>query len=238
MKKAFIIIGFIGLVIVQANAQTDGNYDYTKEFIWGINKNTNGGMIGGFVFKWATSINEKQFQTIGFELMNVKHPKEHRSNTPAGNPVIYGKAKYLYAIRGQYGRDFILYKKAPQQGVQIIGSLAAGPTIGIIAPYYVQAGGVSQPVYLKEDGTLSPSPNSIEGTGHLFEGLGESSIKPGLNAKAALAFELGAFKSNVTGFEVGLTGEVYAGKVTLMPLEGGQAAFVSAFITLFYGTRR
>lgn len=238
MKKAILFIGFFVCLYADAIAQSDGNYDYTKEFIWGINKNTNGGMIGGFVFKWATAIGEKQFQTIGFELMNVKHPKEHRSNTPAGNPVIYGKARYLYAIRGQYGRDFILYNKAPQQGVQIIGSLAVGPTIGIIAPYYVQANGISQPVYLKEDGTLSPSPTSIEGTGHLFEGLGESSIKPGLNLKAGLAFELGAFKSNVTGFEVGVLGEVYAGKVELMPLEGGQAAFVSAYITLFYGTRR
>ena len=108
----------------------------------------------------------------------------------------------------------------------------------VVAPYYVQANGVSQPVYLKDDGTLSPSTTTIEGTGHLFEGLGESSLKPGINLKAALAFELGAFKSNVTGFEVGVLGEVYAGKVTLMPLEGGQAAFVSAFITLFYGTRR
>ena len=73
-------------------------------------KNTSGGLIGGFVFKKARKLkNDKVLETFGLELMNVKHPQEVRRNSiQTGNLFIYGKTNYLYAIRLQYGRDFIL----------------------------------------------------------------------------------------------------------------------------------
>ena len=195
--------------------------------------------------KFSSAISETQFRTIGFELMNVKHPKEHRRNSAAGNPFIYGKSNYLYAIRAQYGRDFILFKKAPQQGVQINASLAAGPTIGIIAPYYVKVGDGAAVPFGYDPKTIGAgktptlySYQSITGTGHLFQGLGQSKIKPGVNLKASLTFEMGAFKSNVTGFEIGSMVEAYAGSVELMPVEDDRSMFLSAFITLFYGHRK
>lgn len=245
MQKKFLLISFLALVTTFGYSQSSGNYDYTKEFIWGINKNTNGGLIGGFVMKFSSAISETQFRTIGFELMNVKHPKEHRRNSAAGNPFIYGKSNYLYAIRAQYGRDFILFKKAPQQGVQINASLAAGPTIGIIAPYYVKVGDGAAVPFGYDPKTVGAgktptlySYQSITGTGHLFQGLGQSKIKPGVNIKASLTFEMGAFKSNVTGFEIGSMVEAYAGSVELMPAENDKSMFLSAFITLFYGHRK
>lgn len=245
MQKKILLISGLILFATLGYGQSSGQYDYTKEFIWGINKNTNGGLIGGFVMKFSSAISETQFRTIGFELMNVKHPKEHRRNSAAGNPFIYGKSNYLYAIRAQYGRDFILFKKAPQQGVQINASVAAGPTIGIIAPYYVKVGDGAAVPFGYDPKTIGAgktptlySYQSISGTGHLFQGLGQSKIKPGVNLKASLTFEMGAFKSNVTGFEIGSMVEAYAGKVELMPVEDSKSMFLSAFITLFYGHRK
>ncbi|MEO9803217.1 MAG: hypothetical protein ABJF04_08225 [Reichenbachiella sp.] len=246
MLKKLTLISLFAFFATEGFGQSSGQYDYTKEFIWGINKNTNGGLIGGFVMKFSSAISETQFRTIGFELMNVKHPKEHRRNSAAGNPFIYGKSNYLYAIRGQYGRDFILFKKAPQQGVQINASLAAGPTIGVVAPYYVKVGdgGAAVPFgYDPKTVGAGKTPTlysyqSISGTGHLFQGLGQSSLKVGVNMKASLTFEMGAFKSNVTGFEIGTMYEAYAGKIELMPVEDDRSMFLSAFITLFYGHRK
>lgn len=218
-------------------AQSDGNYEYTKEFVWGFNKNTNGGLLGGLTFKWGRAINERTFSTIGFELMNVKHPKEFRIPTSSGNQFIWGKSNYLYTIRGQYGRDFLLYKKAPQQGVQINASIAAGPTIGIVAPYYVQTEGGSQQ-YIFDPTGGSPNRFEIIGPGRLFQGLGESKIKMGLNAKASLSFELGAFKSNLTGFEVGFQFEQFTEKIPIIPTQENRSFYSSAFITIFYGVRK
>ncbi len=238
MKKLFVtLILFAGLASA-AMCQSDGNYEYTKEFTWGINKNTNGGLIGGFTFKWATSISERQFRTFGFELMNVKHPKEVR-RSGGGSPFLYPKLNYLYPIRLFYGRDYLLFKKAPQQGVQIIFSTAAGPTLGVLAPYYVRVdGGTQRTSYEPSTNVFSPSSSKIIGPGHLFQGLGKSEIKFGLNAKAGFVFEMGAFKSNVTGFEIGAQLEAFTEKIIIVPTQSNRVLFSSLYLTLFYGHRR
>ncbi|MCV9388590.1 hypothetical protein [Reichenbachiella ulvae] len=233
MKKIAVLFTFL-LLSQHLLAQTDGNYEYTKEFIWGINKNTNGGLIGGFMFRWSSARGEKKFRSIGFELMNVKHPKENRISN-GQSQFIYGKSNFLYSIRAQYGFDHLLFKKAPDKGVQINFNYSIGPTLGVIAPYYVQDGNGDSKQFSFED---FPTWNSIARTGHVFEGLGESELAFGVNARAGLLFEMGAFKSNVTGFEIGALIEAFTKEIELMPREDNKAVFLSAYITIFYGSRR
>jgi hypothetical protein len=78
----------------------------------------------------------------------------------------------------------------------------------------------------------------IGGTGRVFEGLGESKIVPGLNVKAALNFELGTVKSQVTGFEAGFLMDVYTKKIEIMPTAKNYSVFPTLFLTLFYGNRK
>lgn len=238
--KNIVAIGTLLLMLSHsAVAQTQDSYEYQSEFTWGINKNTYGGLIGGLVFKKARKISDRVLVTYGLELMNLKHPQEIRRTSEIGNFFIYGKSNYLYPIRLQYGRDFIFFKKAPQQGVEIKVVFAGGPSIGVVAPYYVE--------YAPDDSSLDfkraqwnesiPS-NKIYGTGRLFEGLGESKITMGLNAKAALNFELGTIKSQVTGFEAGFLLDAYASKIILVPSAKNYSTFPILFISLFYGGRR
>ena len=77
LRKSYCLL--LGVFITYSSlAQDDGNYEYDREFIWGINKNTNGGLIGGFIIKTSKAIDPYTFRTIGGEIMNVKHPKEDR----------------------------------------------------------------------------------------------------------------------------------------------------------------
>jgi hypothetical protein len=224
-----------------ATAQTQDSYDYQSEFTWGINKNTFGGLIGGFVFKKARKLNDRLLETYGLEIMNVKHPQEVRQNSATtGNFFIYGKSNYLYALRFQYGRDVILFKKAPQQGVEIKAVTAIGPTIGIVAPYYIELRGSSDFVTLREqyDPKKHTQPSDIYGPGRLFEGLGESKIVLGANFKAALNFELGTIKSQVTGFEAGFLLDAYTRKIIMVPTTENYSIYPTLFFTLFYGGRK
>jgi hypothetical protein len=228
------------LFVLPAFSQTQDSYDYQSEFTWGINKNTSGGLIGGFVFKKARKLSERQLETYGLEIMNVKHPQERRVNSSTtGNFFIYGKSNYLYALRLQYGRDFIMFKKAPQQGVEIKAVFAAGPTIGIVAPYYIERSSDGSFGYtIHEQYKPGMDILSIYGTGRLFEGIGDSKLKLGGNLKAALNFELGTNKSQVTGFEAGFLLDAYAGEIDLVPEASNYSVFPTLFITLFYGTRK
>ena len=232
-----LIVGFC----ISGFGQTQDSYEYQSEFIWGVSKNTSGGLIGGFVFKKARKLNDRVLETFGLEIMNVKHPQEvKRNSVVTGNFFILGKSNYLYSFRFQYGRDIILYKKAPFQGVEIKAVFAAGPSIGLVAPYYVEYspdGGGGFVTY-RDQYSLEISTSQIWGTGRLFEGLGESSMAIGANLKAALNFELGSIKSAVTGFEAGFLVEAYANEIELIPTAKEYQVYPTVFITLFYGSRK
>ncbi|MBX2964555.1 MAG: hypothetical protein KF845_00315 [Cyclobacteriaceae bacterium] len=223
---------------VTGYGQTQDSYEYQSEFTWGISKNTSGGLIGGFVFKKARKLNDRVLETFGLEIMNVKHPQEvRRSSNITGNFYIFGKNNYLYAFRFQYGRDLILYKKAPHQGVEIKAVFAAGPSLGLVAPYYVEYSDTGF-LTLRDQYSLAIPPDQIWGTGRLFEGVGQSEVALGGNLKAALNFETGAIKSSVVGFEVGFLLDAYAKQIELMPSAKKYAAYPTLFITLFYGSRK
>lgn len=99
----FLIPTFCCVLLVSAAfGQTQDSYEYQSEFIWGVNKNTSGGLIGGIVFKKARKLSDRMLETFGIELMNVKHQQEgRRSSYTTCNYFIYGKSNYLYAIRLQ-----------------------------------------------------------------------------------------------------------------------------------------
>lgn len=233
-------LGFVLLTLTASQAQDNGNYEYTREYIWGINKNTNSGLIGGVVLKYSQAMNEKVFRTYGMEIINVKHPKEYRYISQFGNPFIWAKGNYLYAVRLQYGRDYLMFRKAPQQGVQINATWAAGPTLGIVAPYYIKYATGPNTFKVEPFDPARHSFGGVLGTGRLFQGIGQSSIKPGLNGKVAINFEFGTFKSNVTGFEIGVLAEAFPTEIVIIPAPAAtnKSFFTSAFITLYYGARR
>ncbi len=223
-----------------AFAQTQDSYEYQSEFTWGINKNTSSGLIGGLVFKKARKLNDRVLETYGLEVINVKHPQERRRvSDRTGNSWLFGKANYLYTFRLQYGRDVILFKKAPQQGVEVKGVLAAGPSLGIIAPYYVEyfmSNNERQTVTGQYNSSINTG--QILGSGRIFEGIGQSDLAIGANLKAALNFELGTMKSSVTGFEAGFLLDAYTREIEMMPSTKNYAVYPTLFITLFYGSRR
>lgn len=240
-KLKLILPVFFILFSLEAFSQREdvGNYEYDIEYLFGINKNTNGGLIGGFVFKAGTRIDDTQFSFWGIELSNVKNPKEARYNTVLGNSYIFGKSNYLYAIRPHYGREIVLFKKAPNQGVQVSALAAAGPTLGLIAPYYIEyAVNRVETVTEQYDPEIHQSRFNILGTGRLFEGLGQSEIAFGATLKAALMFEFGVFRSSATGLEVGYMVEGYNKEIPLIPTTENNQIFQSAYFTFFYGFRK
>ncbi len=50
-KILFVLLMVIILVPDTVRAQDEDSYTYESEFIWGVNKNTSGGLIGGLILK-------------------------------------------------------------------------------------------------------------------------------------------------------------------------------------------
>ena len=223
-------------------AQDDDVYEYNQEYIWGVSKNSNSGLIGGVAGKYSRKVGKGRFQSFGLEIVNVKNPKElRRSSNTTGNTYLFGKTNYLFSIRPQYGREWVVFQKAPQQGVQVNFIVAGGPTLGLLTPYYVQYGrDRSVEVIPARDIVKQGNYGSVVGSGPFLRGIreGEVDLKIGANIKAALAFEFGTFKNDVTGFEVGFQFEAFPEALEIAYVAEPQRFYPSAFIMLFYGSRR
>ena len=224
-------------------AQYRNNYEYGKEFMWGFNKNTAGGLIGGVIFRAARKKSDRMYESLGIELMNLKHSKERkRTSNNTGNYYIYGKLNYFYPIRLQYGRELIIFTKAEEQGVEIKANAAIGPSFGVLSPYYVEvnldpsAGYHATTINVPYNSSIAPQ--QIYGTGRLFQGLDKAKVLPGANLKLSLSFELGTLKTHVTGFETGFLLDAYPGEVKIMTNTKNPSVIPTSFITLFYGTRK
>lgn len=236
--KAIVSYLVTWLLATQVWAQTD-EQGYEEEFTYGINFNTNAGLIGGFGFKWAKQVKPRQYRSFGFELVNVKHPKEYKfRNDITGNMFIAFKSHYLFSFRPYYGREFALFGKAPEEGVHINAILAAGPSFGFRKPYYVlyvEDPNSPNPVSLPYDTTLND--DQIWGVGSFSDGFNELKLTMGIHAKSSLSFEFGQIKSSVIGVEIGVMAEQFTKKQVIIPYVKNRSLFTSAFITLYYGKK-
>lgn len=235
LKPKLLYILILFMVPCTIWAQSLDSYSYSRETKWGINKNTSGGLIGGVMIKHSRAMTDRMFQTFGVELVNITHPNEVRYPSQTGNFFKLGKQNYLYSIRTQYGRDLVLFKKAPQKGAQVIAMISGGPSFGLITPYYIDLGNSPEPY---NPNNSSHYNGNIFGTGRVFQGLGSNGIALGANVKAGFSFEFGVFKNNVTGFEVGLLLDAYTKKIQIMDGTTPQSVFPTSFITIFWGSRK
>jgi hypothetical protein len=237
MKKATTFFLILFLIIFEAKSQKDDPFEYGQEFLFGISKATNGGLISGGFFRYSAKKSDRIFQTFGLEIANVRHPQERRvqSSTFFSSSSFYeGKEKYLMSTRLMYGYDFLLFKKAEQKGVQINGVLTGGPTFGLVSPYLLRSEGGGLVTYSQY---LNGS--SIIGPAGYFSSINQMEVVMGAHLRASLLFEFGTFKSKVTGFEVGFLGEIFSREIQLVPLGTKNYNFYpAAFVSILFGSRK
>jgi len=237
-NTTLLILVCLAAISFESVAQSSGSKSdlpYTKEWLYGINFNTNGGLIGGLMFKYGTAINEKNFHVLSIEAVNVKNAKERRATIVAsGRSWIPEKTNYLYAIRPVYGIEHIFFKKAREKGVQVSGLFGLGPSIGIVSPYMIEYEGRSVPY----DPDIHQDFSRISGAGIFTDGLSKSKFEIGAASKASLFFEFGTGNRSVAGFEVGMTVDYYGNKIGLMNKVPGENLYSAGFITFYYGLRR
>jgi hypothetical protein len=250
-------------------AQSVFEDDFTKELTFGVGINTNGGFPASISFKYGKITDNARINTTyGVELVGVRHPQEYRFSVQSFNgsnqSFVRGKANYLYSLRLQYGKDIILFRKAPQEGVQVNAVFAGGLSLGMLKPYMIRydvssvGGGIGAraqdlPFYqfnledAAEFQRLYGAPFAEErvlGRGGFFKGFDQIQFVPGLNAKIGLAFEASAFKTNLTGAEVGFSLEVFSQKMQILNIgfagleARNYSTFAALYFNAFFGARR
>lgn len=237
LSKLFLVFGLFSSGIAWAQSDEQA---YNEEFTYGINFNSNAGLIGGLSFKWAYAKGPKQYQGFGFELVNVKNPKEYRfRNDASGNTFLAYKTNYLFVFRPFYSREFILFRKAAEEGVHVNALFGIGPSIGMLKPYhvlYLESATNPQAAYSIQY-TKDLNMNQIYGIGTLTDGIENSTYSLGIHGKAALTFEFGQIKNSVVGLEAGILMEQFTKEQKIMEYAPNKSFFVSTFFTLYYGKK-
>jgi hypothetical protein len=227
----------------QLEIYSDDEYLYKTEITGGINWNTNGGMLGGAVFRYSWAKKPTVYRNLSLEIVNVKHPKEQRSQSAIGSLYVFGKVNRLLFMRPQYGMEHVLFRKSNEKGAQINVMASAGPTIGIVAPYLI--------VYLdpitriETEEQYNPDIHRIQSnitkTGSLANSFAQSNFEIGASFKTSMTMEFGTFKSNVSGVELGFMVDLFPEEITILdaltPVQN-RNVFTSAFINVYFGTRR
>lgn len=240
MKRLLIILFVISFSAPSIMAQENDPFDYGQEFLFGVTKATNSGLISGGFFRYSAKKTDRLYQSFGIEFAHIRHPQELRLRNPFFfNTSNYyaGKEKYLLSTRLLYGYDYLMFRKAEQKGVQINGVLMGGPSLGFVSDYFLRnsEGGTVRYSDISQPGQN----NNIIGPAGYFAGLGGMELAIGLNVRASLQFEFSSFKSNITGFEVGFIGEIFNKEIQLVPTGTKNYRFYpSAFLSIIFGSRK
>jgi len=244
MPLRFIAFAALLLTSLAAQSQQEEVPFYSETGV-GLNFNTNGGIIGGVFFKRSVHIKDNMYHYFSGEIINVKHPKEDRDiSRVTGNTYIKNKQNYLFSLRGNYGRELLLFRKSEEEGVRVSGILAGGLTLGIVKPYAID---YDYTDYSKHPGStprdvraepfnpeIHNEPNRILGTGGLLTAFGQSKIVPGLNLKGALAFEFGTC---TTGLEAGGLLELFPKTIVLLANGHNTNIFSSIYVNIYFASR-
>lgn len=226
-----------------------------KEFSVGIRLNTDGWSI--FADKGRVKSDEKEsdkFYDLRFaqiEFSEHKHPKEikgsNRGPTYSDKPRPYkfGKINNFYALKLGYGNRKMLAGKPDPGTVSIHWVYAGGLSIGFLKPYYLdvyQSNGMQQIKYEDDPDYFVPAnPNDqarIIGRSSLLQGIGETKIIPGIQAKTALHFDVAAFPKRKFALETGLNAELYIKKMAIMANVKAQPYILNGYVSLQFGNRK
>ena len=227
----------------------------TKEFSLGIRLNTDGWSV--FAEKgWAKSEEREsdKFYDVRFaqiEFSEHKHPKEIKGSnqgptyTDKPRPYKFGKINNFYALKLGYGFRKMIAGKPDQGTVSIHWVYAGGLSIGFLKPYYLdvfQNSSTEQIKYEDDPDFFVPkNPNDqamIIGRSSLLQGIGETRIVPGLQAKTALHFDFASMRKRKLAIETGLSAELYTQKMAVMANVKAQPYILNGYISLQFGNRK
>ena len=241
-------------VVEAPTAAPSDEQSYRKEFVYGINFNTQGGLIGGISIRSARVLDDRWLRFWSLEGVSLKNSKEQRVNSDVGGSYIFHKTNYAFVLRPSVGVQRILFRKAADAGVQVNALLSVGPSLGLLMPYYIsydytaaRTGVFSTGDDIRDeqyDPKIHVQEGAIVDHAPFFSGIGQTQVVPGVHLRGALSFEYGRYRDAVAGLEAGFLVEGYTKRLLILsPGPLGDASlinnkfFPSVYLTLYIGHR-
>lgn len=232
-------------------AEITGALDDPTRFVY-KHEFSGGGTISnrGFGGIMRFGIVPQNFMKILFEteLVNIKHPKEFKTSNPYFNnskQYVYGKQNSFYNFRTGIGSNFLIFDRAPKDGVEISTTIMTGISWGILKPIYLEiikdSGNPFDPNVVSEkfDKNLHNESN-ILGYSGFTTGMNELKIQPGLYLKSGLNFDWSMKDEKILNLETGAVFDYFFKEVPIMAdfknLKN-KSTYLSFYATLTFGKK-
>jgi hypothetical protein len=243
MKKLLITALTVILAAVSAFAQGDLNQQqkvfFRNEQTLAVLLNTDGFGLSYRMGKRKDFLNKS---IIDFDLGTLRHPKEIKLSNPyyeTPGTFVFGKINSVFFLRGGFGHQHEIYKKADLGGVAIRYFYSGGLVIALYKPIYYkildpQSNGEFNIVEEKFDVTKL-DPTMIYGKSNFFKGFDELKILPGLFAKGGFNFEYSKEDKIIHAIELGVQVNAFPKEVPIMATQKNKAVFFSLFASYRFG---
>ena len=243
MKKllfiAVVLIFGIDLVYGQGELNEEQKIFFRNERSFAILLNTDG---FGFSYREGKRINYLNKKLFELEISTLKHPKEVKLSNPVyqtPGTFVFGKLNSVVLIRGGYGRQHEIYKKADLGGVAVRYFYTGGPVISFAKPIYYKILDPISPYefQIKQEKfdvkTLEPS--MIYSKSSFTKGLNETKLLPGVFGKAGFNFEYSKQDKVIHAIELGAQIDLFPKKIPIMATASNKAVFFSLFASYRFG---
>ena len=217
------------------------NFLYRRETSLGIIFNTNGSsLLSGFSLKHSRVIERRWYHVFYFDMSQIKESQEERTTSPiTQNSYVADKLNYLFNVRLHYGREFILFKKAKKNGIQVDAVAAGGFNVGIMAPYFIEYFDRvnAPPQKVRYDPNIHANSN-IGGYAGIIPAFGQSKYIPGASLRGGINFEFSPGVTSTTGLEIGFDLNFFIETILLVKDVQPRRFFPSLYILLYFGQRK
>jgi hypothetical protein len=243
MKKLLIIAVLFIIGLNSVHGQGDLNEQqkvfFRNERTFAILLNTDGFALSYREGKRVDYLNKRLLE---FDLGTLKHPKEVKLSNPyyqTPGTFVFGKINSVIFIRGGYGHQHELYKKADLGGVAIRYFYSAGPVIALYKPIYYK---ILHPLSSTEFEIVEEKldikkhePSMIYSKASFTKGLNELKILPGIYGKAGFNFEYSKQDKVIHAIEAGAQINIFPKKIPIMATTSNKAIFLSLFVSYRFG---
>ena len=243
MKKLLIIaVGFIfGIcdLLAQGELNEQQKIFIRNERSLGILINTDG---FGLSYREGKRVNFLNKRLIEFDFGTLKHAKEVKLSNPSyqtPGTFVFGKLNSVFYLRGGFGHQREIYKKADLGGVAVRLFYSGGPVIAFCKPIYYKimkplSSNTFEIVEEKFD-VKKHEPSMIYSKAAFTKGLDETKLLPGLYAKGGFNFEYSKQDKILHAIELGAQINVFPKKIPIMATASNKAIFFSLFVSYRFG---
>lgn len=196
----------------------------------------------GIVYRYSKHNTALKSHYYEIDVQNLRHPKEKKVVGAADwrKRYVYGKLNSVLELRGAYGQQHVLFRKADSKAVEVRYAYSIGPVLAFKKPYYLivyHGSGSSDGSLVKFDSEAFDPSSSVVGRAAFSNGLDELRITPGATARFSLSFEYAPYTNLVRAIETGIGIDYFPGKIDILANNPAEQFIITFNVGFVFGRK-